>query len=69
MTKMYITKAANDRYNVEVRDPFSHEEVNGSQFLAMASGRTSPMTALEIIRLLDSQFVGYTMTVDYEPPG
>jgi hypothetical protein len=68
MTKMYITKTADDRYHVEVRDPFTHEEVNGSQFLSMASGKTSPVPALEILRLMDSQFVGYTMTVDYDPP-
>jgi hypothetical protein len=31
----------------------------------MASERTSPMPAVEILRLLDAQFVGYTITVDY----
>jgi hypothetical protein len=36
MTKMYVTKTADDLYHVEVRDPFTHEEVNGSQFLGMA---------------------------------
>ena len=66
MTKMYITKIGDGRYHVEVGDPFTHEQVNGTQFLAMASGRTSPMPAVEILRLMDSQFVGYTMTVDYD---
>jgi hypothetical protein len=66
VTKMYITKTGDGRYHVEVRDPFTHEQVNGTQFLAMASGRTSPMPAVEILRLMDSQFVGYTMTVDYD---
>ena len=68
MTTMYITKTAVDRYQVEIRDPFTHEEVNGLQFLGMASGRTSPMPALEILRLMDSQYVGYTVTVDYDCP-
>jgi len=68
MTKMYITKIAEDRYLVEVRDPFTHEEVDGLQFLGMASGMTSPMPALEILRRMDSQSVGYTMTVDYDCP-
>lgn len=62
MTKMHITKTANDRYHVEVRDPFIHEEVNGLQFLGFASERTRPMPAVEILRL----YVGYTMTVDYD---
>jgi hypothetical protein len=68
MTKMHITKTANDRYHVEVRDPFTHEEVNGSQFLGMVAGRTSPLPALEILRLMNSKFIGCTMTVDYDPP-
>ena len=66
MTKMYITKIGNGRYHIEVRDPFAHEQVNGTQFLEMVSGRTTPMPAVEILRLMDSQFVGYTMTVDYD---
>jgi len=66
MAKMYITKIGDDRYHVEVRDPFTHEQVNGTQFLAMASGRNSLMPAIEILGLMDSQFVGYTMTVDYD---
>ena len=65
MTQMNITKIAEDRYHVECREPFVHEEVDGTQFLGMASGRTSPMPALEIVRLLGSQFVGYTVTVEY----
>ncbi len=68
MTKMYITKTAEDRYQLEIKHPFSHEEVNGLQFLGIASGRTSPMPALEILRRLDSQPVGYTMTIDYDCP-
>jgi hypothetical protein len=28
MTKMYVTKTADDLYHVEVRDPFTHEEVS-----------------------------------------
>jgi hypothetical protein len=68
MTKMYITKTAEDHYQLEIKDPFSHEEVNGMQFLGMASGRTSPMPALEILRRLDSQHIGYTMTIDYDCP-
>jgi hypothetical protein len=66
MTKMNITKTADDRYHVEVRDPFVHGDVTASEFLAMASERTSPMPAVEILRLLDAQFVGYTVTVDYD---
>ena len=66
MTKMYITKIGNGRYHIEVRDPFTHEQVNETQFLEMVSGRTTPMPAVEILRRMDSQFVGYTMTVDYD---
>ena len=66
MTKMNITKTAEDRYHVEVRDPFIHGDVSTSEFLAMASERTSPMPAVEILRLLDVQVVGYTITVDYD---
>jgi hypothetical protein len=66
MTKMNITKTAQDRYHVEVRDPFIHREVSALQFLAIASERTSPMPAVEILRLLDAQVVGYTVTVDYD---
>ena len=40
MARMYITKTDEDRYYVEVRDPFIHEAVNASQFLAMAGERT-----------------------------
>jgi hypothetical protein len=65
MTKMNITKIAGDRYHVEVKDPFIHGEVSASQFLAIASERTSPMPAVAILRLLNAQFVGYTITVDY----
>jgi hypothetical protein len=63
---MNITRTADDRYHFEVRDPFIHGEVSASQFLAIASERTSPMPAAEILRLLDGQFVGYTITVDYD---
>jgi hypothetical protein len=66
MTEMNITKLAADRYHVEVRDPFIHGVVSASQFLAMASERTSPMAAVEILRVLDAQFIGYTITVDYD---
>ena len=66
MTEMHITKIADDGYHVEVKDRFIDEEVNGSQFLGIASERTSPMRAVEILRLMDSQCVGYTMTVDYD---
>jgi hypothetical protein len=66
MTKMNITKTAEDRYHFEVRDPFMRGEVSASEFLAMASERTSPMPAVEILQLLDAQFVGYTVTVDYD---
>ena len=66
MTKMNITKTAQDRYHVEVRDPFMHGDVSASEFLAMAGERTSPMPAVEILQLLDAQFVGYTVTVDYD---
>jgi hypothetical protein len=66
MTKMNITKTAEDRYHVEVRDPFTHEDLSASEFLAMASERTSPMPAVEILQLLDTQVVGYTVTVDYD---
>jgi len=41
------------------RAPFIHEEVNASQFLALAGERTSPMPAAEILWLLEAQFVGY----------
>lgn len=66
MTKMNITRTAENRYHVEVRDPFIHGDVSASDFLAMASKRTSPMPAVEILRLLDAQVVGYTITVDYD---
>ncbi len=66
MTKMNITKTAENRYHVEVRDPFIHGDVSASDFLAMASERTSPMPATDILRLLDAQVVGYTITVDYD---
>ena len=66
MTKMNITKTAENRYHVEVRDPFIHGDVSASDFLAMASERTSPLPAVEILRLLDAQLVGYTVTVDYD---
>jgi hypothetical protein len=63
---MNITKTDDDRYHFEVSDPFMHGEVSASQFLAIASERTSPMPAVEILRLLDAQIVGYTITVDYD---
>jgi hypothetical protein len=66
MTKMNITKTAENRYHIEVRDPFIHGDVSASEFLAMASERTSPMPAVEILRLLKAQVVGYTITVDYD---
>jgi hypothetical protein len=66
MTKMNITKTAEDRYHVEVKNPFIHVEVSASQFLAIASERTRPMPAVAILRLLNAQFVGYTITVDYD---
>jgi hypothetical protein len=66
MTKMNITKTAENRYHVEVRDPFIHGDVSASEFLAMASERTRPMPAVEILRLLNAQVVGYTITVDYD---
>jgi hypothetical protein len=65
MTKMNITKTAEDRYHVEVQDPFIHGEVSASQFLAIACERTGPMPAVAILQLLDGQFVGHTITVDY----
>jgi hypothetical protein len=63
---MNITKTAGNRYHVEVRDPFIHGDVSASEFLAMATERTSPMPAVEILRLLNAQVVGYTVTVDYD---
>ena len=66
MTKMNITRTAENRYHVEVRDPFIHGDVSAAEFLAMASERTSPMPAVEILRLLNAQVVGYTITVDYD---
>jgi hypothetical protein len=65
MTTMNITKTASDRYHIEVEDLSIQEEVNGTQFLGMASGRTSPLPAIEILRLMGSQMVGYTMTVGF----
>jgi hypothetical protein len=65
LTKMHITKIADDGYHVEVKDRFIDEDVNGSQFLGIASERTSPMRAVEILRLTNSQYIGYTLTVDY----
>jgi hypothetical protein len=62
---MNITKTAGDRYHIEVKDPFIHGEVSASQFLAIASERTSPLPAVSILRVLDAQFIGYTITVDY----
>ena len=66
MTKMNITRTAENRYHFEVRDPFIHGEASASQFLAIASERTHPMPAAEILRLLDAEFIGYTITVDYD---
>jgi hypothetical protein len=66
MTKMNITKTAEDRYHFEAREPFMHGEVSASQLLSIASERTSPMPAVEILRLLDDQIIGYTITVDYD---
>ncbi len=66
MTEMHITKIADDGYHVELKDRFIDAEVSGSQFLGFASERTSPMPAVVILRLMDSQCVGYTMTVDYD---
>ena len=65
MTKMNITKTAGDRYHIEVEDLSIREEVNGMQFLGMASGKTSPIPAIEILRLMGAQMVGHTMTVDF----
>ena len=66
MNKLNITKTAENRYHVEVREPFMHRDVSASEFLAMAGERTSPMPAVEILQLLDAQVVGYTVTVDYD---
>ncbi len=66
MAEMHITKIADDGYHVEVKDRFIDEEVSGSQFLGIASERTSPMRAVEILRLMDCKYVGYAMTVDYD---
>jgi hypothetical protein len=63
---MHITKTADDHYHVTVTDRFLDEDVNGSQFLGIASERTRPQPAVEVLRLMHSQFVGYTMTVDYD---
>jgi hypothetical protein len=68
MATMNITKTANDRYYIEVEDLSIREEVSGPQFLAMASGKTSPIPAVEILRLMGAQMVGYTMTVDFTDP-
>jgi hypothetical protein len=45
MATMNITKTAEDRYHFEVRHPFMRGEVSASQFLAIASERTSPKPA------------------------
>lgn len=66
MSKMQITKATEDRYHVEVQDRFIDEDVNGPQLLGMTSERTVGATAEEILRLFDSQPIGYSKTVDYE---
>jgi hypothetical protein len=68
MATMNITKTAEDRFHIEVEDLFIQEEVNGTQFLGMASGKTSPLPALEILRLMGAQMVGYTMTVGFTDP-
>jgi hypothetical protein len=65
MPTMNITKTANDRYHIEVEDLSIREEVNGTQFLAMASGKTTPLPAIEILRLMGAQMAGYTMTVGF----
>jgi hypothetical protein len=62
---MEITKLAEDRYHVEVKERFIDEEMNGSRFLKIASERTSPVPAVEILRVMCSQYTGYTLTVDY----
>lgn len=66
MSKMQITKTADDRYRVEVKDRLIDEDVNGSQLLGMTSGRIVGITANEITEAFDSQPVGYAMSVDYD---
>jgi hypothetical protein len=66
MSRMQITKIDEDRYHVEVKDRFIDEDVNGSQLLGMISGRTVGVSAEEILRLFDSEPVGYVMSVDYQ---
>jgi hypothetical protein len=67
MSKMQITKTADDRYHVEAQDRLLDEDVNAIQLFGMTSGgRTEGTTAHDILHLFDSQAIGYTMTVDYE---
>jgi hypothetical protein len=65
--RMEITKTAEDRYHVKVkdRDRLIEEDVNDVQLLAMASGRTIGITAEEILNAFEGQPVGYTITVNY----
>jgi hypothetical protein len=62
---MDITKTADDRYHVEVRSLFINEDVNGSQLLGMGAGRIVGVTAEEILRFLDSEPVGHSLSVEY----
>lgn len=64
MSKMRITKTADDEYHVEDKDSFIDDDVNGSQLVGMTTGRTTP-DSNEIVRILDSEPAGYVMIVEY----
>jgi hypothetical protein len=67
MSEMQITKTADDRYHVKVRDRFLDEDVDAAQIFGItSSGHTVGTTAHDILRLFDSRPIGYTMTVDYD---
>ncbi len=69
MTEMHITKVGDDLYHAEVDDTFTNidEDVNDSQLLGMLeSKRLVEGTSGGILALLDSQHVGYEVTVTYE---
>jgi hypothetical protein len=64
MSKMQITKTADDEYHVEDKDSFIGQDVNGSELRGMTSGRTTP-DADQILQKLESEPAGYVMIVDY----
>jgi hypothetical protein len=69
MTEMHVTKVGDDRYHAVVDDTFTNvdEDVNDSQLLGMLdSKKLVDGTSGGILALLDSQHIGYEVTITYE---